>query len=305
MKSTRLFNFYLRYVIKPTQLAGVIPMRKLNRLVQYLVAYLPPPNFVTITPISEPEVKGEWISATGASNSSQILFYIHGGGYFFGSPQTHRGFTSRISQNTGLNVFSLGYRLAPDNPVSSAVTDAVEGYRWLLNQGYKPNDIIFGGDSAGGGLTLLALQKIKVLDLPMPKAAFCLSPFTDMSTDGGSMLSNAKHDPFVHPKAIRFLAKVHASHYNGNTKHPEISPAYGSFKGLPPLMIQVSNTEILLDCSAMVVEKARQEGVSVEYNVWHQTPHAFSVFASFLPEAKKGLQEITTFIQNQFATNKA
>ncbi|MBV1921577.1 MAG: alpha/beta hydrolase [Pseudomonadales bacterium] len=142
---------------------------------------------------------------------------------------------------------------------------------------------------------MLTLQKIKELNLPMPTAALCLSPLTDMASEGDSMVSNAKHDPMFHHRAMRYVTRFHARHHD-DPRHPEISPVHSNFEGFPPLLLQVGSTEILLNDSERVAVSAIEAGVPVELAVWHQMPHVFSLFGGIVPESIHGIREIAEFI---------
>ena len=313
---TRIFTLFLKYCIKPLQTPGLIPMRGVYWFLHLLAIFWPIPKYVKVVPVSGEKVDGEFVTAylraedgddsepvadeAARVDRGQIVYFIHGGGYFFGSPRTHRNLTWRLSKLTNRKVFSLCYRMAPNHPLTCSVSDAIEGYRLLLNKGYEAKNIVMGGDSAGGSLALLALQKINESDLPMPKAVFCLSPMTDMGTTGGSMDYNAKHDPVFHPRAMKTLVKFH-SRLHEDAKHPDISPAYGKFKGFPPMLVQVGSTEILLDDAIKIVENAREDNVNVDFYIWDRMPHSFTVFAGYLPEATKGLEEVSDFIHRELA----
>jgi len=301
MLSTKLFNLMCKVFVKPSQITGLIPMKLVNTLINLMANLWLHPRFVKVTPIIEFNVQGDMISASKNIDEARVVLHLHGGGYFFCSPRTHRNYAWRLSHQTNLKVFLPRYRMAPDHTISDATADAVSAYSWLLDQGYKAENIIVGGDSAGGSLAILLLQNIKTTGLPMPKAGYFLSPFADLSMADRSMQSNAKSDPFIHPKTLRKLSQIHSRHVNGDEKHPSISPVFGSFKDFPPLMFQVGSTEVLLDSTSTTVDKAREQGISVEHNVWHEAPHVFSIYAGIFPEATKGLKEISTFVQQQLS----
>lgn len=306
-KQASQFNNVIKHTVKPLLSLGYLSpnlMRCVYWLGQYAAVLFPIPSFVRIMPINNSHTKGEWIDIQGKIPQHKVVYYLHGGGYFFGSPETHRNLTWRIAKYADVNVFSLRYRMAPKYDIPTSVTDAIEGYKWLLLQGYRGEDIIIGGDSAGGGLTLLTMQEIKKQRLPIPSAAFCLSPFADMSSAGVSMVDNANLDPMFHQKAVRKIAQFHARHYE-NPKHPEISPAYSAYDDHPPLMIQVGSTEILLADAECVAKKAEHAGVDVELCKWDNMPHVFSLFAGLFPEGTQGVREITGFIKRQFSRASA
>ena len=158
---------------------------------EQMIADFPAPAGVSSERVDAGGIAGEWIAAEDASDE-QTIYWLHGGGYCIGSINTHRGLLARISAASGARVFAIDYRLAPEHPFPAAVEDAVAGYRWLLSTGVDPAQIIIGGDSAGGGLTVAALVALKEAGQPLPAAAVCISPWTDMALSGESLLSKAE-----------------------------------------------------------------------------------------------------------------
>ncbi len=254
----------------------------------------PLPAGAKLKQVDEKGIKGEWIEWD--SNPRSTIYYLHGGGYVACSPRTHRGFTVNLSRAAGARVFALDYRLAPEHPFPAALNDALNGYRYLLDCGISPGKIVIGGDSAGGGLTVATLLAIRDAGLPLPSAAFCLSPWTDLSCTGASLKTNEKADPMLSSRSIDKLAGAYYG--SASPTNPLVSPIYGDLSGLPPLLIYVSNTEILLDDSVRLADRAKQFGVKTDLRVGDRLPHVWPVFVSFkIPESRKALREIVEFIR--------
>ncbi len=249
-------------------------------------------------PASADGVPGEWISAPSSTDAATI-FYLHGGGYTIGSVNTHANMVSRICRASGARAFSLDYRLAPENPFPAAVEDATKAYRWLLGQGIRPESIVISGDSAGGGLSLATLLALKAAGDPLPGAAVLLSPWTDLLATGESMKTRKAADPMINPD----LAIQGATQYHGDTpaSDPLVSPLYGDYHGLPPMLIQVGDAEVLLDDSTRVAEKAKAAGVDVTIEVWDEMIHVFQVFP-MLPEAQQAIDRIGEFVKQHVQT---
>jgi epsilon-lactone hydrolase len=261
------------------------------QFLRYLIA---PVDTSAISAVKDGLVKGEWLGLNGATR--QTVYYLHGGGYVACSPQTHRAFTSALSQAAGVRVFALDYRLAPENRFPAAVEDAVAGYRWLLDQGVDPQQIVIGGDSAGGGLTMATLIALRDAGERLPRAAFLISPWTDMACAGQSLDANDKRDPMFYGAGVRFMAPVYLG--GASPRDPLASPVYADLSELPPLLIQVSNTEVLLDDSTRLSDRAKQCGVNVNLRVWNDLPHAWPVMVAFrMPESFQALSEIAEFIK--------
>jgi acetyl esterase/lipase len=256
---------------------------------------MPPPPGVRITPASIGGIAGEWVDSD--TPTAGTLLYLHGGGYFACSPATHRSITGAYALR-GLRVFAPDYRLAPEHPFPAALDDALAVYRALL-QTTPPDQLVIGGDSAGGGLTLATLLAAKAENLPMPAAALLFSPWTDLAGTGASVQTNARRDSMlVGPKLLEGAAIYLGT---ADPKNPLASPLYGDLALLPPLLIQVGEPEILLDDSTRLATSARAAGVPVELTLWPNLPHAWQLHQSFLPEARAALDQAAAFARTQLA----
>lgn len=239
-------------------------------------------------------VPAERISAPNAAADRAVL-YLHGGGYVFGSPRSHRDLAEYLSRAAQAQVFVLDYRLAPEHPFPAAVEDATAAYRWLLSQGFKPERIAISGDSAGGGLTFATLLSIKSADLPMPACATPLSPWVDLECSGETMISKDAEDPIVHKPLTAQLATLYVT--DGNLRQPLASPLYGDLSGLPPLLIQVGSRETLLDDAVRITARAKAQGVDVELEVAEGQIHVWQIFASRLDEGVEAIDRLGAFIR--------
>ena len=239
-------------------------------------------------------VTAEWVAAAGASDS-RVVLYFHGGGYIIGSPRTHRPMLAHLSTDSGARVLSLDYRLAPEHPFPAPVEDAVASYRWLLSEGYDPARIALAGDSAGGGLTVAALVQIRYLGLPVPAAGVCVSPWVDMEGLGESMETRAAVDPMVGKENLMVSAKTYLG--GADPRAPLAAPLYADLRGLPPLLIQVGDAEVLLDDSTRLAGIAREAGVKVQMDVWDDMIHVWPLFAPILPEGKQAIAQAGEFIK--------
>jgi len=243
-------------------------------------------------------VPAAWMITPDVAKDRAIL-YLHGGGYKEGSITTHQDLAQRISKVSKTKVLILGYRLAPEHPFPAALEDSVRAYEWLINsEGYKPKNLIIAGDSAGGGLTIATLVKLRDQGVSLPAAAVCLSPWTDLALTGDSMNLKIHEDHFVSPDGLMFDARL----YLGKTdpKNPYASPLYADFKGLPPLCIQVGSAEILLDDATRLAKRAREAGVEVQLDIWEEMIHVFQAFAVMAPESIEGINKIGDFIKKFF-----
>src|SRR5262249_32529608 len=180
-------------------------LRSKLELSQFLRSLITPA--VETRSVNDGRVKGEWLELT--DQPRQTIYYLHGGAYVACSPKTHRPFTSALSRAANARVFALDYRLAPEHRFPAAVEDAVAGYRWLLDQGVNPQDIIIGGDSAGGGLAIATMVALRNDGAPLPRAAFVLSPWTDLAGTGRSIETNSERDSMFYGENVHCIAPVY------------------------------------------------------------------------------------------------
>ncbi len=241
------------------------------------------------------QMAAEWIIPEQAV-PGKVLLYIHGGGFISGSVQTHRMHVAKFAMGSGLKSLLFNYRLAPEHPFPAAPEDCVTAYRWLLRQGYAPEDIVVGGESAGGTLTLALLLALKEEKIVLPAAAFSISPVTDLRCGADSFRTNAKKD--IAPQGSW---DVWTGYYIGDQDPtlPLLSPLMGNYEGLPPLYICVGTHEIHLDDCVNVAQKAKAAGVAVTLRTWPNMIHAFPILSPLFPEAKQALSEICTFAREQ------
>lgn len=257
------------------------------------------PPHIVITPFETSTLSGEWVSSANIT-SPAVLLYLHGGGYSAGSPLTHRELAARLSLASGVRLLVIDYRLAPEHPFPAAIEDAVAAYQWLLHQGIAPEQIMIGGDSAGGGLAMATLLCLRDQLLPLPAAAVLLSPWLDLALRGDSLQSRADLDPLCSYEGLRFAAKLYLGEADAQTALA--SPVYADLQGLPPLLIQVGDHEVLLSDSTRLAERARAAGVAVTLEVWAEVWHVWHFWAGAMPESQRAIARVGEFVR-QYSTN--
>jgi monoterpene epsilon-lactone hydrolase len=253
------------------------------------------PRGVTTQTVSASGVHAEWVTPTKKDSHGAIL-YLHGGGYVLGSISTHRGMAGRIARSANARLLLVDYRLAPEHPFPAALEDAIGAYKWILAQGITPQHIAIGGDSAGGGLTLVVALSLRDHHDPLPAALFLLSPWTDLTFSGDSVVSRAERDPVLTIND-NWLENSYAGDYP--LTYPYISPLFANLAGLPPMFVQVGSEEILFDDSTRLVEKALQAKVDATLEIWEGMWHVFQAFAPYIPEAEQAIDQIGAFLKKQ------
>jgi acetyl esterase/lipase len=227
------------------------------------------------------------------ADASRAVLFLHGGGYVFGSLQSHGGLAGELARAAGCPLLQLDYRRAPEHPFPAAVDDAVAAYRHLLRTGVAPERIAIAGDSAGGGLTLCALVASRAAGLPMPGAAVCISPWVDLEATGESYQSRAALDPLVQPKVV---AEVRAHYLAGqDPRAPTASPIHADLTGFPPLLVQVGEREILYSDAEALARKARSQGVPVVFEEWPDMVHVWHLHYPRMATAREAIARIGEF----------
>lgn len=226
----------------------------------------------------------------------KALIYFHGGAFVAGSPASHRHLAAKIAVESSLSTFLIDYRLAPEFPYPAAVDDAVTAYRYVLEEGHQPADIVLAGDSAGGGLCIMLMLKLTEKGLPLPAGCAVLSPWVDLSCSSSSFDTHAENDPLITRKGMKDAA---ATFLAGRVEpaDPLVSPLFADLAGLPPLLIQVGSQEALLDDSTRLASRALQAEVKVTLEITDEVVHVWHLFWCMLPEARKSIDRLARFLR--------
>ncbi|SDV48184.1 alpha/beta hydrolase [Chitinasiproducens palmae] len=286
----------LRYGLKPRTAPGRFDLPGARRLTERPRSpRRPPPGWL---------LRGlpgghEWLlpQASGPADGTvhRTIYYLHGGAYIGCSPRTHRILTDRLACEADAQLYSLDYRLAPEHPFPAALDDAVAGYQRLLDAGIEPASIVLAGDSAGGGLALATLVALRDEGMPLPAGAVLFSPWTDLTASGESAARNNDTDVMFTAEGTRMAASLYVA--DTPADHPLASPLFSALHGLPPLLVQASDSEVLLDDAVRLATRVRDAGGRAELNVWTGLPHAWQIFCAVLPEARLALRQAADFIR--------
>ncbi len=221
------------------------------------------------------------------------ILYLHGGGYVTGSPRTHRGMVSHIVAASGARAVLLDYRLAPEFPFPSAIEDAVAAIDALYASGVAPAQLVVMGDSAGGGLAVAAMNRLRDSGKRLPGGAALLCPWVDLEGTTPSVVDNARFD-WGDRRTLDFYAHHYAA---GRLRDPEVSPIHASLHGLPPLLIQSGGAELVRDECRMLAENARRDGVRVEAHEYPGMVHDFQLFTPLVPQSRAAIAELGEFVR--------
>lgn len=291
----RFIRFLVRHSIGRMYRKAGQSIPELRKLDNFLIRSQRVPRGTQVSSVTLNGISGEWIQGPGAGSDAAIL-HFHGGAFVTGSPAIHRELSARISESAGVRVLSLDYRLSPEHPFPAPVQDAVSAYLWLLDQGYSRSRLVLGGESSGGGLALQALLTMREEGLPLPRAAFFLSPVTDWGgLDGASYTTRATLDPLLFLSQCQYTASQYVGENRRDT--PLLRPTEMDLTGLPPLWIQVGDHEVLLSDAERLARRAADGGVDVDFKIWPGLWHVFQAAARLVPEARDSIEELGQFVR--------
>ena len=241
-------------------------------------------------------VPAEWCIPTEGETPTRVVLYLHGGGYVFGSPATHREIITRLAAETPARVLAPDYRLAPEHRFPAAHDDCLRVYRWLLEQGVAPDRIVVAGDSAGGGLSMGILLSLRDAGEAQPAGAVLVSPWIDPLASGGSIEANEPFDVGNRD----FLVACITEYLDGKAPDdPRVVPLQGDVAGLAPLFIAIGSCEILSDQAYALDARARSAGVECRLVEYEDQFHAFQNLASMIPEAARAISEMAGFVRER------
>ncbi len=270
-----------------------------RRLLRELLSAQPLPADITVTAAALGGVPTAEITVDGIEPRHSVL-YFHGGVYAMGDAALAAGLASQIGRRTRAKVISVDYRLAPEHPYPAAVDDALAAYEALLNNGTAPSDIVFAGESAGGGLAVATLVNARDHGLPLPAAAFAMSPYADLTLAGATMETKREADPLLSPQALRARVPDYTS--GQDAALGLISPIFADLSGLPPLIIQAGTHEVLLDDAIRLARQAAIVDVEVTLDITPGVPHVFQAYHAILDEATAALDRAGQLLSAHLAS---
>jgi monoterpene epsilon-lactone hydrolase len=251
------------------------------------------------TKISADGVPGLWVFADpSGKRSADVILYIHGGGFYSGSSETHRVLGATLAKDAGADVFLVDYRRMPEAIYPAQIDDALTAYRWLLKQGYPAHRIAVAGESVGGNLALELALHLREQHQALPSSLVAMSPIADLTASQQSMVANARNDPLLTRAGLLAVTRTYMN--GGTPQNPDASPAFADFDGLPPLLLQVAAGEILLDDSVNLARKAAMAGVATTLEIWPGMTHQWQLYPELLPQAAAALRQDGDFLRAHF-----
>jgi acetyl esterase/lipase len=250
---------------------------------------------VELTAVDVDGVPGEWSIASG-SDHSQVLMFFHGGGYCSGSMVSHRRLVTEAGRAAGVRTLAIGYRLAPEHPFPAAYDDVLTAWRFLRKQNIPAAHVAIGGDSAGAGLTVALITRLRDAHEELPGCAWLISPWTDLTMSGSTVFTKDAVDPLIHGQYLNELAQAYLP-AGIDRKEPRVSPLYADLKGFPPTLVQVGSAETLLDDATRFAAVAGAADVRVTLEIWPHMIHAWPLWNAHLEPGRRALATAGAFIR--------
>jgi acetyl esterase/lipase len=254
------------------------------------------PKGTVIGALDAPGLSGEWVRVP-QSRADRVILYLHGGAFCMGSPASHRNLVAWMCASAEARALSLDYPLAPEHPFPAALDHTRAAYRHLRANGVAPEHIAFAGDSAGANLVLAALLMLRDEGEPLPAAAVCISPPTDLTGGSPSLVSRAHLDGIVTLESVGPLCTAYVG--GAHLDDPLLSPLAADLKGLPPLLIHVGSHEILFDDSLRFARKAGEAGVDVRLEIGERLWHVWHAAVPYVPESTRAVERIGRFLRER------
>ena len=254
---------------------------------------------VKLTAVDVDGIPGEY-SIAPDSDASRVLVFFHGGGYCSGSIESHRRLVTEAGRAARMRTLGVAYRLAPEHPFPAAYDDALTTSRFLRNQGIAAAHVAIGGDSAGAGLTVALISRLRDGHEEIPACAWLVSPWTDLTMSGSTLVSKAAVDPLIHKEYLNELADAYLP-AGMERKDPRVSPLYADLRNFPPMLIQIGSNETLLDDATRLAARAGAADVAVALEIWPHMIHAWPLWNAHLEDGRRALTNAGSFVMRHCA----
>lgn len=254
----------------------------------------PAPQGVTFQKVDMGGVPGTLVTPD-EQKTDAIVMYIHGGGYIIGEPDGYHGISGNYAKMLGARVYMPDYRLAPEHTFPIPVTDTIRAYEWLIEQGFDSNKIVFAGESAGGAMVVSVMVGARDKGLPLPAGGVAISPWANLEHTGISVTNREGLDPLNTKAGLDMLARAFLGDALPN--HPMASPVFANVTGLPPILVQIGENELMLSDAMRLATHLGDNRVRVNLEVWPGMFHAWHFYATILPEAMQAMENSVAFMK--------
>lgn len=288
----------LKVMIAATVVTPEMPLVDQRAGIDGIGQLIPLADGTTVEPVDAGGVPAEVVRPPGREGPP-VLLHLHGGGYVIGSAASHRPFASRLAAGLGAPVLVTDYRLAPEHPYPAALEDTLAAWQWLAAGSGDPARLALSGDSAGAGLAVTLLCRLRDAGRPLPAAAALVSPWVDLTGTAPSITRNADRDVMLRADTLAWWARSFAG--DVPLDDPVVSPLHGSLAGLPPLLVQHTDAELLADDADRLVAAAGAAGVDVTATVAADLVHDWHLFAGVAPEADEAVAAMAAFLRSHLA----
>jgi len=266
-----------------------------RKRIEEVGAVWPIADDVELTAVDVNGMPGEYSIVRG-SDASRVLMFFHGGGYCSGSIKSHRRLVTEAGRAARMRTLAVAYRLAPEHPFPAAYEDALTAWRFLRNQGIAAAQIAIGGDSAGAGLTLALISRLRNAHEEVPACAWLISPWTDLTMSGATLVTKAEVDPLIHKEYLNELAAAYLA-AGTDRNDPRVSPLFADFRNFPAMLIQIGSEETLLDDAIRLAARAGAADVAVTLEIWPHMIHAWPLWNAHLEDGRRALASAGSFIR--------
>jgi acetyl esterase/lipase len=271
-----------------------VSLDEIRALYNRMLAQNPAPASITFEHVVIGGIPGQ-VASPDVLKTDAIVVYIHGGAYIVGGPDGYHGISGNLAKMLGAKVFLPDYRLAPEHPFPTAIDDTLRFYKGLLDAGHPASRIVFAGESAGGAMTVTAMVAARNAGVPLPAGGVAISPWANLEHTGISMTNRETIDPLNSKAGLVFLARVFLQGALPN--HPMASPVFADVTGLPPIMVQMGEAELMLTDGMRLAAHLAENRVRMTLEVWPHMFHAWHFVGTLQLEAQQAMESAALFLE--------
>lgn len=255
-----------------------------------------PPADVSVSAVDMGGVPGALVTPA-EPRAGRVMLYIHGGGYFSGGSAGYYGIAGHFAKLLGASVYIPDYRLAPEHLFPAPLDDVTRAYAWLVAEPQRAERIVLAGDSAGGAMLVSAMVRARNAGLRLPAGGVAISPWANLEMTGASYTTRDGVDPLCSREILALMARSILGTTRPND--PEVSPVFADVRGLPPILVQIGESEVMLSDAIRLATHLADSRVRTSLEVWPDMFHVWPMFADVLPEAMEALESAASFLDRR------